>query len=115
MEAISPKIFLGEIVEVTSDSAFSAVVTIKHMLILLAPFQEGRLSCFFKHKQFAWQLDSTMAHDVQDYKLEKPLDDETKQILGKIANTIRGLSMDAVQKADSGHPGLPMGCAEIGA
>lgn len=23
--------------------------------------------------------------------------------------------MDAVQKADSGHPGLPMGCAEIGA
>lgn len=45
----------------------------------------------------------------------KPLDSETKQILGKIANTIRGLSMDAVQKADSGHPGLPMGCAEIGA
>lgn len=46
---------------------------------------------------------------------QRPLDAETKQILGKIANTIRGLSMDAVQKADSGHPGLPMGCAEIGA
>jgi transketolase len=45
----------------------------------------------------------------------KSLDGELKQILGKIANTIRGLSMDAVQKADSGHPGLPMGCAEIGA
>lgn len=45
----------------------------------------------------------------------KPLDPETKQILGKIANTIRSLSMDAVQKADSGHPGLPMGCAELGA
>lgn len=43
------------------------------------------------------------------------LDPEYKQLLGKIANTIRGLSMDAVQKADSGHPGLPMGCAEIGA
>lgn len=43
------------------------------------------------------------------------LDLETKEILEKIANTIRGLSMDAVQKADSGHPGLPMGCAEIGA
>lgn len=45
----------------------------------------------------------------------KPLDPELKQILAKVANTIRGLSMDAVQKADSGHPGLPMGCAELGA
>lgn len=46
---------------------------------------------------------------------KKPLDPDTKQILSKIANTIRVLSIEAVQKADSGHPGLPMGCAEIGA
>jgi transketolase len=45
----------------------------------------------------------------------KTMDPELKQILIKTANTIRGLSMDAVQKADSGHPGLPMGCAELGA
>ncbi|MBT3274851.1 MAG: transketolase, partial [Spirochaetales bacterium] len=31
------------------------------------------------------------------------------------ALSIRSLSMDGVEKANSGHPGLPMGCAELGA
>jgi transketolase len=31
----------------------------------------------------------------------------------RMANAIRGLSMDAVEKAKSGHPGLPMGAADI--
>ena len=31
----------------------------------------------------------------------------------RMANAIRFLSMDAVEKANSGHPGLPMGAAEI--
>ena len=35
--------------------------------------------------------------------------------LSAVANTVRSLTIDAVEKAKIGHPGLPMGCAELGA
>lgn len=38
-----------------------------------------------------------------------------KAILSKAANEARGLAMDAVHKCNSGHLGLPLGAAEVGA
>ena len=37
------------------------------------------------------------------------------EILQKIAHTVRALSADAIEKQQSGHPGLPLGAAEVGA
>lgn len=36
-------------------------------------------------------------------------------ILEKIAGTLKQLSIEMIQKAGSGHPGLPLGCAELAA
>ena len=38
-----------------------------------------------------------------------------KTVLSTAANEARGLAMDAVHACNSGHLGLPLGCAEIGA
>ena len=37
------------------------------------------------------------------------------EILQKAANQARGLAIDAIFDKASGHMGLPLGCAEIGA
>ncbi len=38
-----------------------------------------------------------------------------KPSLREMANAIRALSMDAVEAANSGHPGMPMGMADVAA
>jgi len=42
-----------------------------------------------------------------------PILSKEGQTMSQLANAIRFLSVDAVQKANSGHPGAPMGMAEM--
>ncbi len=37
-----------------------------------------------------------------------------KRMFDKIAGCVRALTLEATEKAQSGHPGLPLGCAEFG-
>jgi transketolase len=43
------------------------------------------------------------------------VDAETKTSLATAANEARGIAMDSIAAAHSGHMGLPLGAAEIGA
>ena len=43
----------------------------------------------------------------------KPLKEMSKNSSSQSANALRILAADAVQKANCGHPGMPMGMAEI--
>lgn len=54
------------------------------------------------------------AADVAPIYLEKMDKAEKQTKLVKAANEARGLAMDAVVKANSGHLGIPLGCADLG-
>ncbi|MGI3901581.1 MAG: transketolase, partial [Janthinobacterium lividum] len=54
-----------------------------------------------------------MAEFVAEHTTPKTIPPARDQHLRDMANCIRFLSMDAVQRAKSGHPGAPMGMADI--
>ncbi len=54
-----------------------------------------------------------MANTTSDQTMPKTVPAARDQHLRDMANCIRFLSMDAVQQAKSGHPGAPMGMADI--
>lgn len=54
-----------------------------------------------------------MADATSDQTVPKTVPTARDQHLRDMANCIRFLSMDAVQRAKSGHPGAPMGMADI--
>jgi transketolase len=56
-------------------------------------------------------MSSTDTNRVPDTSGPAPLTAASREAL--MANAIRALAMDAVQQANSGHPGAPMGMAEI--
>lgn len=64
-------------------------------------------------KQYQQTLDSVLISTVVIYNFisEAPVHDP--QLEAKAINTIRFLAADAVQRANSGHPGLPMGTAAM--
>lgn len=59
----------------------------------------------------AQQRISTAVRAVAAVEEETKVDDKTAL---QAINAVRFLSIDGVNKANSGHPGLPMGCAPMG-
>ncbi len=53
------------------------------------------------------------ARFADNYKVSTHPPEFSEYMSQDLTNAIRALAMDAVQAANSGHPGMPMGMAEI--
>ena len=59
-------------------------------------------------------MDATRSTDGKNKQTSAPAASHGAKPVTLMANAIRALAMDAVEKAGSGHPGAPMGMAEMG-
>ena len=68
----------------------------------------------FKHECFETVRNNNFFRQKGDIIMNEGLLKNQSVLEDLCVNTIRTLSMDAVQKANSGHPGAPMGLAPAG-
>jgi hypothetical protein len=95
----------------TSSRIFQAAVIQGRSHTNILPEHECRSFCFALSSTRDTRLNQEIAMSGTIPSVPAPKDPQ----LRKLANCIRFLSMDAVQQAKSGHPGMPMGMADIAA
>jgi len=78
------------------------------MLAIAAAALSSGVNGFAANQRFA-------VRSVSSLKMSAAVEVDTKAALATAANEARGLAMDSIAAAHSGHMGLPLGCAEIGA